>query len=172
MGPWGIFIHSLFSGIGRNLHYLKDQGSFNSHVFLYLPFRRAWQNDYLTRLALWDLCLQVTTINDTTNKVRAIPTLHINQQGTVESVLSIFAAAHRSDGVNAKAIVLDHLVMMYSIIILNPYKWGVLFLLGGLLRFALQPISKRPFRSSLLKYTTKNVKSKKKNTFRKFLYLG
>ena len=49
-----------------------------------------------------------------------MPTLQINQEGIVESELRFFAADHRSDGVSASKIVLSRVLMMYSIIILNP----------------------------------------------------
>ncbi|MHC4438948.1 MAG: hypothetical protein ACYS3S_16430 [Planctomycetota bacterium] len=84
-----------------------------------LLFSRAWRNDYLARLVLCDLCLQVTMITVTANTVRAIPTLHINHEGIVESVLSFFAADHRSDGVSDKMMVLKPVLMSCSII-MNP----------------------------------------------------
>jgi hypothetical protein len=45
-----------------------------------------------------------------------IPILHINQEGTAESLPSFFAAANRSKGDSAKKITSKHVVIMYSTI--------------------------------------------------------
>jgi hypothetical protein len=49
-----------------------------------------------------------------------IPILHINQEGTAESLPGFFAAAHRSEGDSVETITPKHVVIMCSTIFLNP----------------------------------------------------